>query len=130
MENENIIENNSLSSTADSISDSAEDNVKPETENITADESAEGQAETSNETGQENGSDLIIEEAPSGEEGWVDDPFTETTTSASDYTEAFSEANTTLHHIDSVAQYGASILIVLLVIVLLNYVYKFFKMFF
>lgn len=36
----------------------------------------------------------------------------------------------TLVHIDSVLQYNASILIVILVIVLLNYVYRFFKMFF
>ena len=36
----------------------------------------------------------------------------------------------TLVHIDSVLQYNASLLIVILVIVLLNYVYRFFKMFF
>ena len=36
----------------------------------------------------------------------------------------------TVVHIDSVLQYNASLLIMLLIIVLLNYVYRFFKMFF
>ena len=36
----------------------------------------------------------------------------------------------TVVHVDSVLQYNASLLIVILVIVLLNYVYRFFKMFF
>lgn len=44
--------------------------------------------------------------------------------------ETLQEIHTTLLHVDSVSQYGVSVLIVLLIIVLLNYVYKFFKMFF
>lgn len=44
--------------------------------------------------------------------------------------ETLLQIHETLVHIDSVLQYNASLLIVILVIVLLNYVYRFFKMFF
>lgn len=36
----------------------------------------------------------------------------------------------TLTHLDSVVQYGVSLLIIFMLILLLNYVYKFFRMFF
>ena len=44
--------------------------------------------------------------------------------------EIFSDLNITLNHIDSGLQYLSSLVIVIIIIVLLNYVYKFFKMFF
>ena len=36
----------------------------------------------------------------------------------------------TLTHLDSVLQYGVSLLIIFMLVLLLNYVYKFFRMFF
>lgn len=36
----------------------------------------------------------------------------------------------TLTHLDSVVQYGVSLLIIFMLVLLLNYVYKFFRMFF
>lgn len=36
----------------------------------------------------------------------------------------------TLTHLDSVVQYGVSLLVIFMLILLLNYVYKFFRMFF
>ena len=47
-----------------------------------------------------------------------------------DYTEVLTEINTTLHHVDSTLEYGVCVLIVFVVVMLLQYVYKFFKMFF
>lgn len=35
-----------------------------------------------------------------------------------------------LNHIDSVVEYGVSLLIIFMLILILNYIYKFFKMFF
>lgn len=38
--------------------------------------------------------------------------------------------DTTLNHLDSVCQYGVSLLIVFMLVIILHYAYKFFKIFF
>lgn len=83
-------------------------------------EKTSGESVTDTETVEE-----ILAEGDSSEEIIVEEPV------ASDLSyETLQEIHTTLLHVDSVAQYGVSIIIALLVIVLCNYAYKFFKMFF
>ena len=47
-----------------------------------------------------------------------------------DYTETLTEINGTLHHIDQTVELGVCLFIIIVIIVLMHYVYKFFKMFF
>lgn len=131
-ENVEIIENETESG---SIESAASDVVSEVTQEVLEGSSSEESTATDSEFDLSNESDTTSEtENDSTQESAVEENLEETEVieepvDTSTY-EALQEIHTTLLHVDSVSQYGVSILIVLLIIVLLNYVYKFFKMFF
>lgn len=120
MENENNIQDNEILSPSAGLQPSEDDISVTETQ-VTEETSTEPITDTStDEIPVDTSTDTT--EQPTQTEVVIPEPI--------DYTEALLEVNTTLHHIDSVSEYGVCILIVILIIVLLQYVYKFFKMFF
>ena len=128
MQNENPMENTQVFPPADWLLDSPIDNQV---------ESEEPILEEPIETIEEN-----LSEHSESTEGETEEPVVVTETH--DYTETlaeikalqeqelatYTEINTTLHHLDQTVEYGVCMLIIVVIIILMNYAYKFFKMFF
>lgn len=130
--NENNIQDNPLPIASDRVLDSSSDIpvTESEQEEISeeiisepSEESLETTLETDNSSVSESidYSEVLMEIKAMQEESIA----TQTLTCKS-----VSDINMTLQHIDNTVEYGVCLLIIVLVIILMQYVYKFFKMFF
>lgn len=131
MQNENTVQNTEVLPQTDRLLDSPPDNqiTEPTTEPTTTEEpeATENSERSDNpeETVSKEESETVEETETTEEETVVYQ-----TAEVIDYTEALTEINSTLHHIDETVELGVCLFIIVVIILLMHYVYKFFKMFF
>ena len=125
MQNENTVQNTEVLPQTDWLLDSPSDNqiTEPTTEPTTTEEPEA----TENSERSDNPEETVLE----GETEVVEEEtIVYQTAEVIDYTEALTEINSTLHHIDENVGLGVCLFIIVVIILLMHYVYKFFKMFF
>ena len=138
MENENNIQDNTVLSPTDRLLDSPSDIQIKESGTMDEPTTTEEPTETESSEHSENFEAAVLEGETENTETEVEESDsleTEETivyqnVEVIDYTESLAEINSTLHHIDQTAELGVCLFIIVVIIVLMNYVYKFFKMFF
>ena len=128
MENENTIQNTEVLPQTDRLLDSPSD-IQVEESVVSEEESSEHSEnpEASVLEGETESTETEIEESESEE---TEESIIYQSVESIDYTESLTEINSTLHHIDQTVEIGVCLFIIVVIILLMNYVYKFFKMFF
>ena len=142
MNNENTVQNNSVLPATGGVLDSPTD-IQVTTEEPVMEEPAEEETavetvaeeltegETTEETSSETEVPYVVETIDYSEIlAEIKSLQEQSTVQQELISETYTEINTTLHHLDSVAEYGVCLLIIVLIIALMKYAYKFFKMFF
>ena len=138
MENENTIQNIEVLPQTDRLLDSPSD-IQIE-ESVTMEEPTTTEEPTEPESSErsENPETTVLEGETENTETEIEESVSEETeetiiyqsVETIDYTESLTEINSTLHHIDQSVELGVCLFIIVVIIILMNYVYKFFKMFF
>lgn len=127
MQNENTVQDTEVLPQTDRLLDSPSDNqiTEPTTEPTTTEE-----LEATENSERTDNPEETVSEGEEETETTEEETIVYQTAEVIDYTEALTEINSTLHHIDETVELGVCLFIIVVIILLMHYVYKFFKMFF